>query len=154
HGRLPSASVGAVGARIGDGGRLQPRARTSRHRRDRLRAGGRPGRPAGLAGAGRGPRGARLVSLCVLAGAKTLTLAITAFTLSWTPSVEKSRWEEHWRVTPAGLEVVEAKVKGSGAGMDPAPDSVFRDGWYVYEPHLAPQKALHLAASGATVSGW
>jgi hypothetical protein len=94
------------------------------------------------------------MSLCVLAGAKALTLAVTAFTLSWTHSVEKIRWEEHWQVTPAGLEVVQARVKGSGAGMDPPPDSVFRDGWYVYEPHLPPLPALHLAASGATVSGW
>lgn len=94
------------------------------------------------------------MSLCVVTAGKIITLAVTAFTLSWTHSVEKIRWEEHWQVTPAGLEIIEARIKGSGAGMDPPPDSVFRNGWYVYRPQLPPQKALHLAASGATVGGW
>ena len=69
-----------------------------------------------------------------------MTLAVAAFTLSWTHSVEKTRWEEDWAITPAGLQIVEARVKGSGAGMDPADGAVLRDGWWVYAPSLPPQR--------------
>ena len=55
------------------------------------------------------------MSLCI-AGAETLRLAVTAFTLAWTHSVEHVRWQEDWRVTPAGLELTAARVEGSGAG--------------------------------------
>ena len=42
------------------------------------------------------------------------TLALAAFTLAWTHSIEKIDWQEDWRVTPQGLELVQARVKGSG----------------------------------------
>jgi hypothetical protein len=93
-------------------------------------------------------------ALCILAAGKTIVLAATAFTLSWTHSVEKTRWEEDWRITPAGLEIVEARVKGSGAGMEPPPDAVFKDGWWVYAPKIPARPEIVLAASGATGSGW
>ncbi|EKF19219.1 DUF1850 domain-containing protein [Nitratireductor pacificus] len=94
------------------------------------------------------------MSLCVLAGGKAATIAATLFTLSWTHSVEKIRWEEDWRVSPAGLEIVEARVQGSGAGMEPPPEARFSEGWWRYRPPLPPQAELVLAASGATGSGW
>ncbi|MBN9241729.1 MAG: DUF1850 domain-containing protein [Mesorhizobium sp.] len=94
------------------------------------------------------------MSICLLAGGKVTVFAAAAFTLSWTHSVEKTRWEEHWQVTPAGLQVVEARVRGSGAGMDPPEGSVFRDGWWIYRPGVGPQEKLVLAASGATGEGW
>lgn len=93
-------------------------------------------------------------ALCILAAGKTTVLAATAFTLSWTHSVERTRWEEDWRITPAGLEIVEARVKGSGAGMEPPPDAVFKDGWWVYAPKITARPEIMLAASGATGSGW
>lgn len=94
------------------------------------------------------------MGLCILAGAKAATLAVTAFTLAWTHSVEKTEWQEEWRIAPAGLELTEARVKGSGAGIDPPEDAVLEDGWWVYAPKAAPVPRLVLAASGATVSGW
>ena len=90
------------------------------------------------------------MSLCILAAGKTTVLAVAAFTLSWTHSVEKTRWEEDWRVTPAGLEIVEARVKGSGAGMEPPEGAVLKDGWWTYAPKIGPRPAVMLAASGAT----
>ena len=49
------------------------------------------------------------MTLCVWAGAALLaTLPISDFTLAWTHSIEKIRWEEDWRISPAGLEIVEA----------------------------------------------
>jgi len=94
------------------------------------------------------------MSFCILAGGKTLLIAAAAFTLSWTHSVEKIRWTEHWQVTPAGLLVVEARVEGSGAGMDPPEGSIFRDGGWDYRPHVPLLPRLVLASSGATVGGW
>jgi hypothetical protein len=94
------------------------------------------------------------MSVCLLAGGKVTVFAAAAFTLAWTHSVEKTRWEEHWQVTPAGLQVVEARVRGSGAGMDPPEGSVFKDGWWSYRPTVGPQDKLVLAASGATGEGW
>ncbi|WP_394888934.1 DUF1850 domain-containing protein [Mesorhizobium sp. AaZ16] len=94
------------------------------------------------------------MSLCVFAAGKTITLAATAFTLSWTHSVEKTRWEEDWRITPAGLKMVEARIKGSGAGMEPPQDARLEDGWWVYVPEIPPRPEIVLAASGATGTGW
>ncbi|WFP65951.1 MULTISPECIES: DUF1850 domain-containing protein [unclassified Mesorhizobium] len=94
------------------------------------------------------------MSLCILAGGKTMVLATAAFTLSWTHSVERTRWQEDWNVTSSGLLIVEARVKGSGAGMEPPEGSVLRDGWWVYAPRIGAQPRLVLAASGATGEGW
>ena len=97
--------------------------------------------------------GGDAVSLCV-AGAASLHLAVAAFTLGWTHSVERLRWEEDWAVTPAGLVLVEARVQGSGAGMEPDPDARLVEGWWRWRPARPPQPALVLAASGATGGGW
>ncbi|MCB1637494.1 MAG: DUF1850 domain-containing protein, partial [Thiothrix sp.] len=59
------------------------------------------------------------MSLCVVTAGKTLTLAVSLFTLSWTHSVEKTGWQEDWQVSKAGLQLLQARVKGSGAGMEP-----------------------------------
>lgn len=92
--------------------------------------------------------------LCVATGLKTIVLAANLFSLSWQHSVERTEWRENWRVTPTGLQLIEARVKGSGAGMDPPEGSVLKDGWWVYRPDLPPQTRVVLAASGATGSGW
>jgi len=94
------------------------------------------------------------MSLCILAAGKVSVLAVSAFTLSWTHSIEKTRWQEDWRVTPAGLEIVAARVKGSGAGMEPPQGAVLDDGWWSYRPKVGPQPTVRLAASGATGAGW
>lgn len=94
------------------------------------------------------------MSLCILAGGKTAMLAVSAFTLAWTHSIERTDWEEDWRVTPAGIELVEARVKGSGAGMEPPEGSQLRDGWWAWRPAMPAQAELALAASGSTGSGW
>lgn len=60
------------------------------------------------------------MSLCVASAGVVKTLAVVAFTLAWTHSIEKTEWQEDWRVTPQGLELIAARVKGSGAGMEPA----------------------------------
>ena len=92
--------------------------------------------------------------ICLLAAGKTTDFAATTFTLAWTHSIERTRWEEHWRVGLSGLELVEARAKGSGAGLDPPDDAVLSDGWWVWKPRRAPRGRRVLAASGATGEGW
>ena len=90
--------------------------------------------------------------LCLVAGALAATLNWSDFTLSWTHSVEKVEWGESWTVTPSGLQLTEARIKGSGAGMEPGPEAVLRDGWFVWRPALPAIEALTLARSGVVAS--
>lgn len=94
------------------------------------------------------------LALCVAAGGKMVVVATTLFTLSWTHSVEKTEWSESWQVTAQGLELTEARVKGSGAGMDPGEGAQLEDGWWVWSPEMPAVPELNLASSGATVSAW
>lgn len=93
-------------------------------------------------------------ALLCLAGGKAIVLAAGLFTLSWTHSVEKIAWQERWAVTPDGLVLREARVKGSGAGMEPGEGAHREDNWWVWKPRAAPLAELVLASSGATGSGW
>ncbi|MBX3572384.1 MAG: DUF1850 domain-containing protein [Mesorhizobium sp.] len=92
--------------------------------------------------------------ICLIAGGKATAIALASFTLAWTHSVEKVRWEEDWELSGAGLRIVEARVKGSGAGMEVPDGAVLRDGVWRYVPSLPPQRELLLARSGATAGGW
>jgi hypothetical protein len=89
------------------------------------------------------------LSLCLISAGVTKTLAVTAFTLVWTHSIEKVDWQEDWAVTPAGLELVQARVKGSGAGMEPPPEARLVNGWFQWRPQRAPMPEVALGNSGA-----
>lgn len=92
--------------------------------------------------------------LCIAAAGQILSLAVTAFTLGWTHSVEHTEWLERWRVQDGTLRLVEARVQGPGAGIHlPDGAQLTADGW-VYSSPLPPQRRLTLAASGATGAGW
>lgn len=94
------------------------------------------------------------MSLCLLLGAQKIVYATTAFTLVWSHSVEKTRWEEDWRLTPHGLEIVEARIEGSGAGMEAPPDARFDGRYWHYHPTVPPQPSVALARSGMTGAPW
>lgn len=94
------------------------------------------------------------MSVCLLAGAVTLTLAGADFSLSWRHSVEKVDWREDWRIEAEGLRLIRAAVKGSGAGMEPGEGARLEAGWWVWQPTAPPVAELWLAASGATGAGW
>lgn len=87
------------------------------------------------------------MSLCLAAGAATAILAAEAFTLAWTHSIEKTRWEEDWRIADNALVLVEARIRGTGAGMEPPPDALLENGVWRYRPKLPPQAALRLTHS-------
>lgn len=95
------------------------------------------------------------MNLCILLGATQMLLAADSFTLAWTHSVEKTRWEEDWNVGLAGLQLVEARVEGSGAGMEPPAGAVLDGHVWRYHPPLAViQDQIILARSGATGGNW
>ncbi|AUH34758.1 DUF1850 domain-containing protein [Paracoccus tegillarcae] len=94
------------------------------------------------------------MSSCLLVGGAMIALAGPGFTLEWTHSVEHTIWHEDWIISEGHLVLTGAAVKGSGAGMDPGPGAVLRDGWWVWSPDLPPQPQIVMAASGATGGGW
>jgi hypothetical protein len=89
------------------------------------------------------------VSLCLASAGVTKALAVAAFTLAWTHSVEKIEWQEDWRVLPDGLAIVAARVKGTGAGMEPPPDAHLVNDWYQWTPDIKPLAQVLLGNSGA-----
>ena len=89
------------------------------------------------------------LSLCLASAGVVKALSIAAFTLVWTHSIEKTDWQEDWRVTFQGLELVQARVKSSGAGMEPPPDARLIDGWFQWQPKRAAMPQVVLANSGA-----
>lgn len=94
------------------------------------------------------------MSACLMVGAVALALASDGFRLEWSHSVEHLAWREDWRVVDGALRLDRAAVRGSGAGMEPGPDAMLEDGWWIWRPDLPPQPHLLLAASGATDGGW
>lgn len=89
-------------------------------------------------------------ALCLgLAGAIAATLAVpgTGFTLAWSHSVEKIRWEEHYAVRDDGLHLQYARVRGSGAGMEIPDDARFENGYWSYRPQLPALQPLRLTRS-------
>ncbi len=90
---------------------------------------------------------------CLAVGTLILHLASPDFTLSWTHSVERVTWQEDWRLDNARLSLVAARIKGSGAGMEPGEGAILTDGWWEWPGDLTVAR-LSLAASGATGAGW
>lgn len=88
------------------------------------------------------------MSLCLATAGVVKSLAVAGFMLSWAHSVEKTEWQEDWRVTPQGLEIIEARVKGSGAGMEPPPEALLTDGWFHWKPQLPVLPEVALGNSG------
>lgn len=91
-----------------------------------------------------------------LQGTPEVFVPVTRFTLAWTHSIEKVRWEEDYAVQLAAgtrqpvLHAVQARVKGSAAGMEPPPDAVLRNGWYSYTPAQKVVPELRLTRSEFT----
>lgn len=85
--------------------------------------------------------------ICIATAASVVHLGLAAFTLAWTHSIEKVRWEEDYRIVGARLELVEARVKGSAAGMEPPPDARLEGGWWRYAPRARWHDELRLTRS-------
>jgi len=88
--------------------------------------------------------------VCVAAGGLVVALATNAFTLAWTHSIEKIRWKGDYCVENGRLRLVEARIAGSGAGMEPPPGSRLQGGIWHYDPKLPPLEQLRLTHSDYT----
>ena len=94
------------------------------------------------------------MSLCLSAGSTVLALALEAFSLSWTHSVEKVEWREEWRLLGDGLVIESASVSGTGAGMEIPDGAVLRGGAWHYRPALPPQAQVSFADAGRGAGDW
>ncbi len=78
------------------------------------------------------------MSVCLAGAGLAVQIATSAFTLAWTHTIERTAWEEDWRVVGDKLSLVQARVQGSGAGMEPPPEARLVNGFYAWEPEVAP----------------
>lgn len=85
--------------------------------------------------------------LCLAAAAVALALPFQDFTLAWNHSIEKIRWEEDYRLSGRNLELVEARIRGFGAGMEAPEGARFKDGVWHYVPSLHAVERLRLTRS-------
>lgn len=85
-------------------------------------------------------------ALCLVAGLLVAPLG-EAVTLRWTHSVQRSVWEEDYRLENGALRLTSARVEGTGAGMEPPPEAVLRDGAWHYTPALPLLPAVQLRHS-------
>ena len=86
-----------------------------------------------------------MIGLCLgLAGVVWAQLPVPGFTLAWNHTIENIRWEEDYRVTAQGLVLGEARVKGSGAGMEIPADARLESGSWHYHRQLPPLQPLNL----------
>jgi len=88
--------------------------------------------------------------LCLAAAAWSLVLPLHAFTLAWTHSIEKIRWEEDYRVEGGLLHLTEARIRGTGAGMEVPEGAVLRNGVWHYRPAVGAVESLRLTRSPYT----
>lgn len=86
-----------------------------------------------------------MIGLCMgLAGVVWAQVATPDFTLAWNHTIEKIRWEEDYRVMPDGLLLGEARVKGSGAGMEIPDGAELRNGTWHYQRQVPPLQPLRV----------
>jgi hypothetical protein len=86
-------------------------------------------------------------ALCIVVGALIVEFPERAFTLAWQHTVEKIAWEEDYLVVGAWLYMTSARIRGSGAGMEPPADAVLVDGAWHYRPADRWRREVRLARS-------
>ena len=93
------------------------------------------------------------MALCLMGAGLTVHLAVASFTLGWTHTIERVPWEEDWRVEPQALVLIQSRIKGSGAGMEPPPQARLVDGWYAWAPDN-PSRVEIVLRRAAGVADW
>ena len=73
-----------------------------------------------------------LAALCLAAGALHVVIPARHFTLRWQHSIEKIEWDEDYVVAGHWLMLSGARIRGSGAGMDPPPRAWLEHGVWHY----------------------
>jgi hypothetical protein len=90
------------------------------------------------------------MEFCLLAAGAIIRLGTAALTLAWTHSVQKTRWEEDWRIQSGMMQIAESRIEGTGAGMEPGQSATFDGKWWRWKPDMQPLKETVLRRSGAT----
>lgn len=90
---------------------------------------------------------ATIVALCLAAGALQVSLPVSSFTLRWQHSIEKVEWAEDYEVAGTWLHLSQARIRGSGAGMEPPPGAALIDGVWHYRLADPWRRELLLARS-------
>lgn len=73
-----------------------------------------------------------LAALCLAAGALQASVPVDHFTLRWRHSIEKIEWDEDYEIAGNWLHLSQARIRGSGAGMEPPPGAALIDGVWHY----------------------
>ena len=63
-------------------------------------------------------------ALCIVVGTALVSVPAHRFTLRWQHTVEKIAWEEDYIVAGEWFYLSGARVRGSGAGMEPPTNAV------------------------------
>lgn len=91
-----------------------------------------------------------VAALCLVAGALAATVPTGRFTLAWQHSVEKVLWEEDYLIAGRWLYATGARIRGSGAGMEPPDGAVLHEAAWRYRPANRWLRELRLARSTYT----
>lgn len=75
-----------------------------------------------------------LAALCLVAGSLQAQIPVSQFTLRWQHSIEKIDWEEDYVIAGDWLLLSRARVRGSGAGMEPPAGAYYERGVWHYRP--------------------
>ncbi len=86
------------------------------------------------------------MSICLIAGLLIAPLG-EAVTLRWTHSIEKTLWEEDYRRAGEYLLLTEARIRSTGAGMEPPEGARLDKGVWHYTPALPPLPRVALRHS-------
>lgn len=73
-----------------------------------------------------------MAALCLAAGALHIAIPAHHFTLRWQHSIERIEWDEDYVVAGDWLMLSGARIRGSGAGMEPPPDARLERGVWHY----------------------
>lgn len=73
-----------------------------------------------------------VAALCLAAGALHVVIPTRHFTLRWQHSIEKIEWDEDYVVAGEWLMLSGARIRGSGAGMEPPPTAWLDRGVWHY----------------------
>lgn len=88
-----------------------------------------------------------VAALCITVGTVMVALPARSFTLKWQHTVEKVLCEEDYVVAGDWLYLSAARVRGSGAGMEPPAGAVRSGDAWVYRPTDPWRRTLQLARS-------
>ena len=86
------------------------------------------------------------MSICIAVALSSAILARLPdrVTLAWEHTVEKVRWEEDYVATGDMLVLAQARLRGTGAGMEMPPDAELVDGTWRYRPELPALPGIYL----------